>query len=148
MPHAGLMNEAALGPVEGPLQRARLHVRGGKRRLRQGKVSAGIATLYDALSAAMQWYIASPEREKGLTIFPGEDLNDDRTAYQVLVRSGALDGRFDFDGLDQLVEDALDHEMPGFDAGQALAGIESVMTQLGVMPFDEAVLPPEDPATF
>jgi hypothetical protein len=148
MPHAGLMNEASLGPLEGPLQRARLHVRGGKRRLRQGKIAAGIVTLSDALSAAMQWYVASPEREKGLTIFSGEDLNDDGTAYRVLVRSGALDGTFDFDGFDRLVEHALDHEMPGFDAGEVLAGIESVMTQLGVMPFDEASLPPEDPGTF
>ena len=148
MPHAGLMNEAALGPLEGPLQRARLHIRGGKRRLRQGKVSAGIATLSDALSAAMQWYVASPERKKGLTIVPGEDLNDDRTAYRVLVRSGALEGTFDFDGFDRLVEHALDHEMPGFDAGEILAGIVAVMTRLGVMPFDEATLPPEDPATF
>jgi hypothetical protein len=148
MPHAGLMNEASLGPLEGPLQRARLHVRGGKRRLRQGKIAAGIVTLSDALSAATQWYVASPEREKGLTIFSGEDLNDDGTAYRVLVRSGALDGTFDFDGFDRLVEHALDHEMPGFDAGEVLAGIESVMTQLGVMPFDEASLPPEDPGTF
>jgi hypothetical protein len=148
MPHAGLMNETALGPLEGPLQRARLHIRGGKRRLRQGKIAAGIVTLSDALSAAMQWYVASPEREKGLTIFSGEDLNDDGTAYRVLVRSGALDGTFDFDGFDRLVEHALDHEMPGFDAGEVLAGIESVMTELGVMPFDEASLPPEDAGTF
>ncbi len=148
MPHAGLMNEAALGPLEGPLQRARLHVRGGRRRLRQGKVSAGIATLYDALSAAMQWFIASPEQKKKLTIFPGEDLNNDRIAYRILVRSGALDGKFDFDAFDRLTEYALEHELPGFDPAEVLAGIESVMTQLGVMPFDEALLPPEDPATF
>jgi hypothetical protein len=148
MPHFGLMNEAALGPLGGPLQRARFHVRGGKRRLRQGKVAAGIVTLYDALSAAMQWYIASPERKKGLTILSGEDLNDDGTAYQVLVRSRVLDGKFDFDGFDRLAERALDHEIPGFDPGEVLAGVESVMTQLGVMPFDETALPPEDPATF
>jgi hypothetical protein len=148
MPHFGLMNEAALGPLEGPLHRARLHVRGGKRRLRQGKIGAGIVTLYDALSAAMQWYVASPERKKGLAVLSGEDLNDDRTAYQVLVRSRALDGKFDFDGFDRLAERALDHEMPGFDPGEVLRGVESVMTQLGVMPFDETALPPEDPATF
>jgi hypothetical protein len=142
------MNEEALGPVEGPFQRARLHIRGGKRRLRQGKVSAGIVTLYDALSAAMEWYVASAERKKGLTILPGEDLYQERTAYAVLVRSGALDGTFDFDGFDRLVVHALDHEMPGFDAGEVLGGIESVMTQLGIMPFDEAALPPENPATF
>jgi len=148
MPHFGLMNEAALGPLEGPLQRARLHVRGGKRRLRQGKVSAGIVTLYDALSAAMQWHLVLTERKQRLTVLAGEDLNDDRTAYRILVRSGVLDGQFDFDGFDRLAEFALDHEMPGYDPGDVLAGIESVMIQLGVMPFDEAALPPEDPSTF
>jgi hypothetical protein len=148
MPHAGLMNEAAMGPLEGPLQRARLHLRGGKRRLRQGKIAAGIVTLYDALSAAMEWYVSSPEGKKGLTIFSGEDLNDDGTAYRVLVSSGVLDGKFDFNGFDRLVEQAFDHEMTGFDPGEVLAGIESVMTQLGVMPFDEASLPLEDPGTF
>ena len=60
MPHFGLMNEQELGPVAGPLQRARLHLRGGKRRLRQGKISAGIVTLYDALEGAMLSYAESP----------------------------------------------------------------------------------------
>jgi hypothetical protein len=42
----------------------------------------------------------------------------------------------------------LDEEMPGYDYGDVLKGIEQVMTQLGVMPFDESKLPPEDPSTF
>ncbi|MEK6742948.1 MAG: hypothetical protein AABZ15_05035 [Nitrospirota bacterium] len=148
MPHFGLMNEDELGPVEGPLQRARLHMRGGKRRLRQGKTAAGIVTLYDALSSAMQWYLAVPERRSKLVAARDEDLLHDRTAYAVLVRSGVLDGRFDFDAFDRLTEKALDHEMPGFDFQEILEGVEAVMEQLGVMPFDEAYLPPEDPNTF
>src|SRR3989304_8571490 len=106
MPHAGLMDEQALGPVEGPLQRAKLHIRSGKRRLRQGKISAGIATLYDALSAAMQWYIAAPERRVQLKIEAGENLNDDKIVYAVLMRSGVLVGKFDFDAFDRLLERA------------------------------------------
>ena len=47
-----------------------------------------------------------------------------------------------------LVEKALREEMPGYDYRPLLSGIESVMVQLGVMPFDEAALPPEDPKTF
>lgn len=148
MPHAGLMNEAALGPESGPLQRARLHLRGGKRRLREGKTAAGIATLYDALDGAMQWYVASPERRAGLSIGSREDLNDDRTLYRVLVRSRVLDGTFDFDAFDRLTERALHEELLGYDAAGLLAKLEHVMTQLGVMPFDEASLPPEDPSTF
>jgi hypothetical protein len=142
------MDEKALGPVEGPLQRARLHIRGGKRRLREGKISAGIATLYDALNGALQWYIAAPERRRKLTIQGGEDLNVDKVVYTVLVRSGVLDRSFDFEAFDRLTERALNQELPGYDYRDLLKGIERVMTRLGVMPFDEAALPPEDPSTF
>ena len=148
MPHFGLMNEDALGPVQGPLQRAMLHIRGGRRRLRQGKISAGIVTFYDALSSAMQWYLALPARRSKLVLVRGEDLLDDRTAYAVLVRSGVLDGRFDFAAFDRLTEHALLNEMPGYDYRAVLKGVEAVMEQLGVMPFEETDLPPEDPKTF
>ncbi len=147
MPHAGLMDERSLGPEEGPLLRARLHIRGGKRRLRQGKIAAGIVTLSDALNGALEWYIASPERRKAL-IVRGDNFNDDRSVYEVLVRSGVLDGQFNFNDFDKLLEGALGGEMPGYDYTQMLDGIERVMMQLGVMPFDEALLPPEDPKAY
>jgi hypothetical protein len=142
------MDENGLGPVEGPLMRARLHIRGGKRRLRQGKVSAGIVTLYDALSAAMQWYVASPEHRGNLVIREGDDLYDERTLFGILLRSRVLDGSFDYEAFDSLVLTALDQEMPDYDYQGVLSAFESVMTQLGVMPFDEERLPPEDPSTF
>jgi len=148
MPHFGLMNEQELGPVAGPLQRARLHLRGGKRRLRQGKVSAGIVTLYDALEGAMLSYAESPETGPRLQFRPGERRYDSKVLYAVLVRSGVLDGSFDFEAFDQLTEKALQQELTGYDTRELLAGVESVMTQLGVLPFDEAGLPPEDPKTF
>lgn len=148
MPHAGLMNERALGPIEGPLQRARLHIRGGKRRLRQGKISAGIAALYDAMNGAMEWYVAAPDRKRMLDIRNGDDLNDARTMYRVLVRSGIVDGAFDFDEFDRLLERALSEELREFDYAALLGGVEKIMTRLGVMPFDETKLPPEDPSTF
>jgi hypothetical protein len=148
MPHAGLMDEATLGPVEGPRQRARLHIRGGKRRLREGKISAGIATLYDALEAAIRSYVDDPDKRSKLDIRDGENLNDERTSYAVLVRAGVLDGTFDFAAFDRLTETALNETISRFDHRELLAGIESVMSQLGVMPFDEASLPPEDPQTY
>lgn len=148
MPHFGLMDEKNLGPVYGPLQRARLHIRGGKRRLRQGKISAGIVTLYDALEGAMRAYIGEPGRLAKLGIGKGEDVNDEKALYAALVRAGVIDGAFDFEAFDRLTERALNEEMPGYEYAELLAGIESVMTQLGVMPFDETLLPPEDPKTF
>jgi hypothetical protein len=148
MPHFGLMDERALGPIEGPFQRARLHIRGGKRRLRQEKISAGIVTLYDALLAAMESYVNSPEHKGRLLIKQGDDLRDERTVYALLVRSGVLDGTFDFERFERLMERALNEEMPGYDYRDVLQGIERVMYQLGVMPFDDADLPPEDPKTY
>ena len=148
MPHFGLMDEEALGPVKGPLQRARLHIRGGKRRLRQGKISAGIVTLYDALEGAMRSYIAEPGRLAKLAVGKGEDLNNDKTLYAALVGAGVIDGKLDFEAFDRLLERALNEEMPAYDYRELLTNIEAVMTQLGVMPFDETLLPPEDPKTF
>jgi len=143
------MDERNLGPREGPFLRARLHIRGGKRRLRQGKIAAGIVTLYDAVLAAMDSYVASLNGQGSvLDTRRDEDIRDEKVLYGALVRSRVLDGRFDFEAFDRLVERALKEEMPGYDYHDLLAGIESVMTQLGVMPFDESLLPPEDPKTF
>jgi len=149
MPHFGLMNtEDSFKSEEGAMLRARLHIRGGKRRLRQGKISSGIVTLYDALLFAMESYIMSPERREKLDVREGEDLKNDRTLYAVLTRSGVLDGKFDYETFDRLIGEEAAEEMPGYDYQWILEGVESVMTQLGVMPFDEAALPPEDPKTF
>jgi hypothetical protein len=142
------MDEAALGPAAGPLQRARLHIRGGKRRLAQGKIAAGIVTLYDALDGAMQWYVSSAERLASLRTTAGEDLNDERTLFKALQRSGVIDNTFDYEAFDSLVEEALRKELTDYDYRPLLASLEKIMTGLGVMPFDETSLPPEDPATF
>jgi nitrogen regulatory protein PII-like uncharacterized protein len=148
MPHFGLMDPEALGPERASLQRARLHIRAGKRRLRQGKISAGIVTLYDALAYAMDWYVRSPEHVKGLKIEQDEDMKDERTVFKVLNRSGVLDGTFDYETFNSLLERALEEDIQDLDYTETVKAIESVMTQLGVMPFDEGVLPPEDPSTF
>jgi len=141
------MDEYALGPVEGPLMRAKLHIRGGRRRLRQGLISLGIITLYDALLSAMQWYVAVPEQEKKFHVKDDEDMKDDKTVYKLLTRSGVLDGSFDYEVFNELAEKALYQDMSDYDYTEMLKGIESVMTQLGVMPFEESALPPEDPKT-
>jgi hypothetical protein len=148
VPHFGLMDEDVLGPEAGPFQRARLHIRAGRRRLRQGKISAGIVTLYDAMLSAFRWYVASRERKKALDIREGDDLTDDKDVFAVLIRSGVLDGKFDYAEFDSLVEKAMNNEMPGYDYSVVLKGVEDVLTQLGILPFDEGELPPEDPSTF
>src|SRR5690242_10884633 len=115
MPHFGLMDERKLGPVEGPFLRARMHMRGGRRRLREGKISAGIVTLYDALEAAMESYAANPAHRSHLVITEDDNLYDGRSLHAVLVRSGVLNGKFDIDAFDRLLETALNKELPGYD---------------------------------
>jgi hypothetical protein len=56
MPHFGLMDESALTPADAALLRARLHWRGGKRRILQNKKKAGVATLWDAVLSAGRYY--------------------------------------------------------------------------------------------
>jgi len=137
----------SLGPEEGPLQRAKLHIRCGRRRLRQNKIALGIVTLYDAMVSALKWYVVSPERKEKLHIQYRESLNDDTVIYSILRRSGKLDNSLDYDSFNALVEKALAQEIPDYDYTEFLKNFESVMTQLGVMPFDENILPPEDPST-
>ena len=147
MPHFGLMNADTLGPSRAALQRARLHIRGGKRRLRQGKISAGIVTLYDALECALEWYVSSPSRSGPLGLREVEKRNS-AAIYRRLVKLGTLGGSFDFVAFDSLVERALGEELPEGAHGNLLEGLETVMRELGVMPFDEGMLPPESPQTF
>ena len=147
MPHFGLMDPDALGAEAAALQRARLHIRGGRRRLRQGKISAGLGTLYDALLFALEWYIASPDRRKTLPIKEGDNLQDDRTLFALLAESGVINGRFDLEGFKDLVETA-PSETFDYDYAEIVNRVESVMTRLGVMPFEESELPPEDPSTY
>lgn len=147
-PHAGLMDPGLLGPEECYLLRARLHIRGGRRRLRQGKKEEGLVTIYDALTSGVDWYLESPLRLEGISSAGEEDLRGDGVRYALLVRAGVLDGAFDFESFDLLVDRALAGDAGAWDEATIMPGLESVMTQLGIMPFEESELPPEDPGTF
>jgi len=96
---------------------------------------------------ALRWYIASPERREALSVRKEDDLTDDRTAFDILKRSN-VPVDFDYDAFDALVNKASTEEMPEYDYNGILRDFEAFMVSLGVMPFDEAQLPPEDPATF
>jgi hypothetical protein len=147
MPHFGLMDPDALGAEAAALQRARLHIRAGRRRLRQGKISAGLGTLYDALLSALEWYAASPDRRENLPIGDVDNLADDQTTFALLVKAGVIDSRFDYSTFKHLVDTA-PPESSTYDYAEILNQVESVMNRLGVLPFLESELPPEDPSTY
>jgi hypothetical protein len=65
----------------------------------------------------------------------------------LLVKAGVIDGRFDYAIFKDLVE-AAPPESSAYDYTEILHRVESVMTRLGVMPFEESELPPEDPSTY
>lgn len=96
----------------------------------------------------MEGFASSPEGRARLGLRKDDYINDERVLYDILVRSGVLDGAFDFEAFERLMEKALNEDIQYYEYGPVLAGVESVLTQLGVMPFDEASLPPEDPNTF
>lgn len=141
MPHFGLMDESKMTPGDAELLRTRLHIRAARRRLRQGKVSTALVTFFDALLSALRWYVLSGGQSDARNLDP----DDERAVYDALVASGTLDGRLDFGSFSTLAEDAVDGRLQGDDYTALLEDFESVMTTLGVMPFDEAALPPERP---
>lgn len=146
MPHAGLMDEGSMGPVNGPLMRSRLHIRGGMRRIRQGKLEAGIVTLSDALSAGIDYAIEA--HHEALALDNNQAIDNERSALDALMRLGILKAGFDYDGFQQLVDEALLGRVNEDGLKQCLSGFDTIMHDLGVMPFDEALLPAENPATF
>ena len=143
MPHAGLMVEREMGPIEGPLLRARLHIRGGMRRIRQGKHDAGVVTLGDALSAAIEYALDLHAKD-----IPSQPFDYEHAAYDALVKAGILSGRFDYEGFKTVVEDALAGEVDINALPARIAALDALMAELQIMPFDETKLPPEDPETF
>ncbi len=147
MPHAGLMEEKSMPLEDGLLLRAKLHIRGGKRRLRPGKISAGLVTLYDAFCAALELQTVLASSKQKLLINEDENLNDDKTVYEILVRSKIVDGSFNFNEFDEIVNRALVEEIREFDYKPLVEKFERLMVELGIMPFGEDSLPPEDPST-
>lgn len=131
------------------LLRAKLHLRCGLRRVREGKDGAGLATLYDALLSAMRWHIlTTPALKEMLGADLIERLENERVVVALMRRAGILDGVFDWEHFQGLVDQALMGEHCTPDRQALLAGVEGLMTRLGVMPFDEKELPAEAPDTF
>jgi len=148
MPFLGYTDNRTPCAEEVMLLRSRLHICAGSRRLREGKISLGIVTLYCALNSAMQWYVACPENTRKLRTISTDNLKDDNILFDILRRSGVITSGFDYSAFSDLVDEALYKNVSDFDYSGILTDIESVMTQLGVIPFEESELPPDDPGIF
>ncbi len=142
MPHFGLMDFTALSPEDVAFHRARLHVRSGRRLAGQGDIAAGLVTLFDALYHALKWYYLTA-LDHGLNAESVDNL-DDAALYTLLVRAGVIRSQFDYSTFCIIVDAVLDSEPPSLDFSEFFKGYDEVMTQLGIMPFDESLLPPEN----
>lgn len=138
MPYLGHKDNNTPCTEEMMCMRARNHILTGRRRLHEGKISLGIVTLYDALYSAMQWYVACPDHREKLITISSDNLNDDVVLFDILVRSGIITSEFDYKAFSNLVETALYKDMSNFSFSGILKSTESVMTQLGVLPFVES----------
>lgn len=152
MPHFGLMNPDEMKPAEAAVMRAKLHVRGGKSRISQGKIEAGIAALHDAIISAMQQYFFSTQLKDLLNITDSDfDFTDEKVLFNLLKRSGIIDITFrekDFTYLSIVIEKALDHKLKDFNQKTYFEKYNNLMKQLEIIPYNENELPPEDPNTF
>jgi hypothetical protein len=97
----------------------------------------------------MVWYAMDAVNRAGLTIGPGEDTGDADTLCRILVRSGILSGMEGYAKLAATVEMFLLDKLAenAVDTDELLAAAEQIILELGVLPFDEAALPPEHPST-
>jgi 2-hydroxychromene-2-carboxylate isomerase len=120
---------------------ARLHLRNGKRHLEKGFSSRGMVTLYDAVLFGMHYYIAKHKRCASLV--ENIDLWDAAGLFHVLSRAGVFDDPQAFNRFSRMVERALWQESFSFDEDKVLVEVEKMLSKLGVMPFNEAILQSE-----
>ncbi|MCB2184719.1 MAG: hypothetical protein KQH63_22060 [Desulfobulbaceae bacterium] len=146
-PHFGLMDETKMTTKEALLMRAKLHWRCGVRRIRENKISSGLVTSYDALLSAMRWYIfLNLYDEAGVDA--EEKIENERFVFCLLRRCGVLDSSFDLQFIEKIIDKALMEEDVGNDGEMIMAEFQEFLTGIGVLPFDESELPPENPSTF
>lgn len=145
-PHFGLMDPGKVNRAEAARLRARLHWRGGRRRLRQGKTALAVVTLYDALLSGLRWYLLvnSMTERSG----HGEaGLENDGVLFSLAEQAGVLEAARDLPRIQALLEQALRNDRLCPDQEWFVERMEGLLTRIGILPFGEATLPPEDPET-
>ena len=142
MPQHGFMDMTKMIKAEVALTCARLYLRDGKSYIQEGFIKAGMAALYDAILFGMQYYIAEPACRGNIDL-NNNDLWDHAALYHKLTRAGIFEDPNAFNHLSQIVERALWHGSPSFDANSVLVEVEWMLSKLHVIPFNEFMLQSE-----
>jgi hypothetical protein len=132
--YAGKTSEAEVA-----LMNARQFLRRGKRRLQNRLSAKAMVALYDSVLYGMRYYVAR-HNHCASSVYDA-DLWDAVALYHALTRAGVFDDPLTFNRFSRVVERALWQGSFSFDARAILAEAESMLTQLGVIPTNEAVLP-------
>jgi hypothetical protein len=141
MSHNGLIDASKLSDPKAAFICARLYLRNGKRRLQKGRSGSGMAALYDAVLFGMHYYIAKHNR--CASFLKNTDPWDAAGMFHALARAGVFNDPLTFNRFSLIVERALWQESFSFDPHATLAEVETMLTKLGVMPFNESALPRE-----
>jgi hypothetical protein len=139
MPRDDLLDTTKLTDARTALICARLHLRGGKRRLQKGSSAAGVAALYDSMLFGMRYYIA--KHKSCASFVENVDLWDAASLFHALARAGVFDDPLTFNRFSLMVERALWQGSLAFDVDATLTEVEVILRKLGVMPFNESGLP-------
>jgi hypothetical protein len=147
MPHFGLI-DGKLPEIEQCLLRARFHIRGGKKRIEKGEISAGIATLYNAFIFSLYWYFLSDEMLKPYLLNGDGSYNDEEILYHILLSYGKIDGNFNLKNFLRLTVKAINNELNEFIYDDFIKDFDSLMEQLKILPYNENILLEEQPITL
>jgi hypothetical protein len=140
MPHFGLIDEN-LPEKDQYLLRARLHIRGGKIRIRRGDIADGIAALYDAFIHSLYWFYLSDEEIKPLLRDERGNYKSEENLYAILLKKGKVNGKFRLEQFMGFLDKALINKLENFNFESFFINFEDLMTQLKIMPFNESDLP-------
>lgn len=134
MPHTGIIDESLEGG-EMLYMRAKLHVKGGLERFSDGMTTDAIAAIYDAISSAMQRYLLLDDVNCVIKRGEDEDISNDHTLFEVLLRSGCFDKNTtsdDFGFIEQTLDDAIEDRLGSFDETSFLDVSLDILRQLGI----------------
>jgi hypothetical protein len=116
---------------------ARLHLRGGKRRLQKGLTAPGIAALYDSILFGMHYYIA--RHKSCASITENTDPWDAVGLFQILAHVGVFDDPLSFNRFSLIVERALWQRSFSSDTSAILVEVEEMLKKLDVLPFKQKI---------
>lgn len=139
------MDTVKIADVRTMLICARLYLRGGKRRLREGYSRAAITALYDAVLFGMRYYIAS--HRSCTPLVENTDPWDAPGLFHALARAGLFDDPLTLNRFSLMVERTLWQESYSIDLHSTLEEVEKILLKLGVIPYRESSLPDESHLT-